>query len=58
MSENVEDKQNFLRTEILDQGYDGDKFFEFMTQQKGEDNINIENWSLEELQDVVYKIKQ
>ena len=58
MSENIEDKQNFLRTEILDQGYDGDKFFEFMTQQKGEDNINIENWSLEELQDVVYKFKQ
>ena len=58
MSENIEDKQNFLRTEILDQGYDGDQFFEFMTQQKGEDNVNIENWSLGELQDVVYKFKQ
>ena len=58
MSENIEDKQSFLRAEILDQGYDGDQFFEFMTQQKGEDNVNIENWSLAELQDAVYKFKQ
>jgi len=48
-----EEKQNFLRENILDQGYDVNMFVEFLIGKKGEDGADVGNWSMRELQLVV-----
>jgi len=57
--ENIEAKQQFLRSQIIDQGYNPDDFSTFMGTIKGEEGLNIESWSLEDLKLVVnqYKLK-
>lgn len=50
--ETLEKKQKYLRENVLEKGYDPDKFMEFLTMKKGEQGINLGNWSLEELQKV------
>ena len=47
------EKQLFLRENILDKGYDTEKFVEFLTSKKGEEGANIENWTMEDLKMVV-----
>jgi hypothetical protein len=42
-------KQNFLRTEIIGQGYNPDDFIAFLDTKKSGD-FEIDNFSLEELQ--------
>ena len=46
-SEERKEKQNYLRTEIIDSGYDSDKFIDYLKikRNKGE---NIDNWSFYE----------
>ena len=51
--ETMEEKQNFLRENILDQGYDVNKFVEFLIDKKGEGGADVGNWSLSDLQIVV-----
>jgi hypothetical protein len=53
---NVEAKQQYLRSEIIDKGYDPQKFSEFLgsISDKG---LDIEMWSMEELTEVVYKFQ-
>lgn len=48
----IEEKQNYLRESILDKGYDGNMFMQFLQEKKGEE-INLEKWSLEELTEAV-----
>ena len=48
-----EEKQNFLRENILNKGYDANKFVEFLIGKKGEDGADIGNWSMRDLQLVV-----
>ena len=49
----IEEKQNYLRQNILDKGYDGNEFSSFLMEKKGEDGVDISNWSLNDLQAVV-----
>ena len=51
--ENQEEKQNFLRENILNKGYDANKFVEFLKSKKGDDGAEISNWSLSDLQELV-----
>ena len=51
--ETMEEKQNFLRENILDQGYDVNKFVEFLIDKKGEGGADVGNWSMSDLQIVV-----
>jgi hypothetical protein len=57
-SEEYEDytkqKQQYLRTNIIDVGYDPGHFTDFMQDQR-EDGEDIDNWSFTSLQDMVKK---
>ena len=48
-----EEKQNFLRENILDKGYDANMFVDFLIDKKGEGGANVENWTMSDLQIVV-----
>ena len=49
----AEEKQNYLRVNILDKGYDTNKFIEFLKSKKGEDGADITNWTMEDLKHIV-----
>ena len=57
MKENLEYKQQYLRNEIIDQGYNPDDFGEFMVKLSSDENPNLENWSFDELKYIVEKYK-
>ena len=46
-------KQLFLRENILDKGYEAEDFVSYLTSKKGDEGIDLNNWSLEELKSVV-----
>ena len=48
-----EDKQNYLRENILEKGYDVNMFINYLKSQKGEEGADISNWSMSGLQKVV-----
>ena len=48
-----EEKQNFLRENILEKGYDTGMFVDFLIGKKGEDGADVGNWSMRDLQLVV-----
>ncbi len=48
-----EEKQNFLRENILDKGYDVNQFVSFLKSKKGEAGSDIANWSMVDLYEVV-----
>ena len=50
---NQEEKQNFLRKNILEKGYDVNQFVSFLKSKKGEAGADISNWSMPDLYDVV-----
>ena len=52
-----EQKQLFLRTEILDQNYSAQDFIDFLTTKKGESAADINNWTLDELKTIVVEFK-
>ena len=49
----IEEKQNYLRENILDKGYDGNTFVAFLIEKRGEEGADIANWSLPDLKDQV-----
>ena len=49
----TEEKQNYLRENILERGYDGNAFANFLIEKRGEGGADISNWSLNDLQIVV-----
>ena len=54
MEDNTEEeKQNYLRENILEKGYDAEDFVSYLTIKKGDDGVNLSNWSLEELKSLV-----
>jgi len=55
--ERIEYKQNFLRTEIIDQGYSPEEFTDYLSSEKGENGLNLENWSFSQLQEIVRNFK-
>ena len=48
-----EEKQNYLRENILEKGYDTNKFIDFLKSKKGEEGGDISSWSMPDLQEVV-----
>ena len=48
-----EEKQNYLRENILEKGYDPNQFVSFLQSKKGEEGSDISNWTMEDLQQVV-----
>ena len=57
MDDDLETKQQYLRSEIIDQGYDPNDFSAFMSSIKGEDGLNVDNWSFSDLKTVVNQFK-
>lgn len=53
MTDNTEEKQIYLRDNILNNGYDGNEFVQFLQSKKGEAGADISNWSMEDLKIVV-----
>jgi len=51
--ESIEEKQNYLRQNILERGYDGNIFSQFLIEKRGEDGVDISIWSLNDLKLVV-----
>ena len=57
MEDEQEIKQSFLRKEILEKNYDANVFLEFLITKKGEIASDINNWTIEELHNVVSEFK-
>lgn len=53
MDRDMEDKQNYLRTEILEKNYDADEFVQYLVEKKGEDATDLDVWNFEELKKVI-----
>jgi hypothetical protein len=53
----LEKKQSFLRTEILMNGYDAHEFSTFLSEYKGEEKVDLEYWTMEELSKAVESFK-
>ena len=49
----TEQKQIYLRENILDKGLNGQEFMDFMVKLKGENGTDISQWSLEEIKMVI-----
>lgn len=54
----TEEKQKFLREEILEKGYNADDFISFSTEKKGEGGDDLKNWTLDELRMVVEEFQK
>lgn len=52
----IEEKQNYLRKEIMNQNYNTDKFSDYISNLK-ENGVDLNNWTLEELKEVVTSFK-
>ena len=55
--ESLSDKQHFLKSEIINEGYSGDEFFAFISGLRGEEEVDLNSWTMEELQRVVADFK-
>lgn len=53
LSPETEEKQNYLRDNILDKGYDVNDFIAYLIDKKGEGGDDIANWSLPDLKAIV-----
>ena len=53
MSEENQEKQNYLRENILENGYDVNEFISFVIGKKGEGGDDVANWSLPDLKEAV-----
>lgn len=49
----LEDKQRYLKSQILEKGYDGMEFSSFLCNIKGEEVVDLGNWEFNELKDAV-----
>ena len=57
MSESLEEKQEYLRQEIMEQGYDGGEFSAFISSIRGEEEVDLDSWTFEDLKSVVAQFK-
>ena len=53
----IEYKQNYLRTEIIEKQYDPDEFSKFLSEEKENIGLDLNNWTFEELKNAVSKFK-
>ena len=47
--ETIEEKQEYLRLNVLEKGYDPNAFMNFLTEKKGDDASDLNKWSFAEL---------
>ena len=57
-NEDISEKQKYLRAEILDEGYDPQEFNDYMCEARKVENIDLENWTLQEIKDIVKSFKE
>ena len=53
----LQDKQQFLSQEIIEQGYDAGEFSNYISSIRGEDEVDLDAWTLEELKEVCEQFK-
>ena len=53
----LEEKQQYLSEEIIQQNYDGNEFSEFIKSFRGEEEVDLDSWTLEDLKTVVVQFK-
>ena len=53
MTETEEEKQDYLRENILDKGFEADEFADFLSVKKGQEEIDLDNWTMDELKTLV-----
>ena len=53
----LEEKQQYLNSEIIQQNYDGNEFSAFISSIRGEQQVDLDTWSFEDLQAVVAQFK-
>ena len=53
----IEQKQQYLRKEIVEQNYNQEEFSQYLSTVKGEDEVNLENWTMDELKNAVSNFK-
>ena len=56
--EDLQTKQQYLRAEIIDEGYDPADFNTYMCSIRQEENIDLDSWSLQDIKDVVTSYKE
>ena len=56
IQKDLEEKQNYLRSEIIDKNYDAEEFSDFVKQYK-ENGSDLNNWTFDELKEAVAKFK-
>ena len=49
----IQEKQEYLRENILEKGYDANLFANYLISKKGDDGADISSWSMEDLRQVV-----
>ena len=49
----LEEKQNYLRNEIIEKGYSPDEFANLLIKEKGDNASDLNLWSSEDLQRIV-----
>ena len=53
MEDNIQDKQAYLRENVLEKAYDADEFMSYLQQKKGENGLDLNNWTMNELKNAV-----
>ena len=53
MKEAEEEKQHYLRENILNKGYDANEFMDFFKESTGTDDLNLNDFTMEEIEKVV-----
>ena len=54
----IREKQDYLRINILEKGYDANEFMQYLKLLKGEKGLEIENWSKNDLIKAVQEFKR
>ena len=49
----IEEKQTYLRENILNKGYNAEEFMSYLNIKKGEKGLDLGNWTMEELENTV-----
>ena len=49
MEEDIQNKQAYLRENVLEKGYDADEFMEYLQEKKGENGLDLNTWTMKEL---------
>ena len=53
MDESIQEKQAYLRENVLEKAYDADEFMSYLQLKKGESGLDLNNWTMHELKNAV-----